>query len=261
MQIEWATECRDKLESDLAGNVFIQFEIREVEELGLRKETRNTGLGRSQQNKTLDAIISDLICNLHRQSQQQKEGESLEVTWDRCPYPLGPDAEPEAGGEDPRYVIQVLERLGYVQCNWPAGSNKQRVYCSLTKGPQFIWLAEQLTRDSDWLQIDPNEIGYGSSSLESSNEQGSREPKGESGEEEAPERDPGRPGYPFYGALKMELRRRGEAGELFDTLAAEMRRLQEWAEQRYPEHTLPTKKTLKNKFRDLYKQLRQNAQN
>ena len=137
--IAWGTECRDQLEADLVGSVFTQFEIGEIEELRVRLEVRS-----GREERTLTAIITDLICNLYRQSQHQEGDASVEVTWDGCSYPVDPDVNQEQGGEDPRYIIEVLQRLGYIACGWPAGPDNQAIYCSLKVGSELTSLTESL---------------------------------------------------------------------------------------------------------------------
>ena len=113
MQIDWTRESGEELAEWLSYNIFTNFVEREPEVVESWRKFRNPA-----QEQTLQAIITSLVRNLLRPTQHE-EIESLEVNWNSCPFPLGPDAELEAGGEDPRYVIQVLEKLDYVQCSWP----------------------------------------------------------------------------------------------------------------------------------------------
>lgn len=56
--------------------------------------------------------------------------------------------------------------------------------------------------------------------------------------------------------IEAELHRRGESGEISQTLAAEFEYLVGWLKQTYPAAPTPTAKTVKNNIRDLYKKLR-----
>ena len=162
--IAWGTECRDQLEADLVGSVFTQFEIGEIEELRVRLEVRS-----GREERTLTAIITDLICNLYRQSQHQEGDASVEVTWDGCSYPVDPDVNQEQGGEDPRYIIEVLQRLGYIACGWPAGPDNQAIYCSLKVGSELTSLTESLATTANWaLDIRGEEIPSASEDTEAS---------------------------------------------------------------------------------------------
>lgn len=72
---------------------------------------------------------------------------------------------------------------------------------------------------------------------------------------------PGRPTNPLRHEIETELRRRGEAGELAESMAAEARYLREWATNNFPELRPPTERTIENNHRDLFRELRRNAQN
>jgi hypothetical protein len=67
----------------------------------------------------------------------------------------------------------------------------------------------------------------------------------------------GRPPYPDRVALERELRRRAAAGEMHQSsLAAEMRYLQNWATEAFPNDRPPALGTLEEAHRDLYWDLR-----
>lgn len=152
------------------------------------------------------------------------------------------------GSEDPRYVVNVLQRLKYIKIDWPANEESD-IYCVVRSGPELISLKKDIERSLSTRLIhsdrgDNTDVAHDLS-----------------GDTDVPNRYPGRPGYPYRPALVRELRRRGAAGELLDTLVGEMRRLREWAEKEFPDVQPPTVKTLRNNHGDLYKQLKQDAQN
>lgn len=57
-------------------------------------------------------------------------------------------------------------------------------------------------------------------------------------------------------AIVQELKRRSEAGEMKDTLAAEARTLSAWAQEKFPSEQTPKPKSTENGIRDEYNQLK-----